>query len=260
MLMIKLVICTVSGASVIVFYSVSIALIQGPGAHFMSLFFLFAAAIFAAMNNHQVLPILVLRLAIYGSAFLLIPAYDIYVTGAAIDSELWAQLFTSVFVLYFVIDCSRVHLTLYRANMNQMAELRVQHARAADALRIKSKFLSTMSHELRTPLTSIRGSIDLIGSGHFGEITPKVKSIVAIAQRNCSLLIHLVDDILDLQKIESGRMDYNMEELNVTELVHQSIASNGPYAERLGIKLALESDDDSICVTGAYSGVIRPLI
>jgi len=250
MLLIKLVTCTISASSIIVFYAVSIAMLQGPGSHFMSMFLLFAAAIFAAMNNHQILPLLILRLVVYGSAFVSIPAYDIVITSATIQSELWAQLFTSIFVLYFIIDCSRVHLSLYRKNMSQMDELWQQHQMTIDALRIKSDFLSTMSHELRTPLTSIKGSIDIIDTGHFGEVTPQIKRIINIAQRNCKILVTLINDILDLQKVESGSMTYRMEILNAAELVTQSIAANGPYAEQLGVTLSFEPSDHLLSVTG----------
>jgi signal transduction histidine kinase len=249
-LMVKLVISTITSASVIVFYAVSIALHQGPGPHFMSLFFLFAAAIFAAMNNHQLITILALRMSIYGAAFIFIPAWDIFVMNAPIQSELWAQLLTSLFVLCFVIDSSRVHLTLYRRNLRQMEDLTREHKRVENALRIKSEFLSTMSHELRTPLTSIKGSIDIMKSGHFSTLPPKINNMLAISQRNCARLLTLIDETLDLQKIESGHMTYRMEELDAAELARQALASNNSYAERLGVVLELSNDDPGYIVTG----------
>jgi signal transduction histidine kinase len=249
-LMIKLVISTITSASVVVFFAVSIALHQGPGPHFMSLFFLFAAAIFAAMNNHQLIAILALRMSIYGAAFIFIPAWDIFVMNAPIQSELWAQLLTSLFVLFFVIDSSRVHLTLYRRNLRQMEDLKLEHKKVENALRIKSEFLSTMSHELRTPLTSIKGSIDIMKSGHFGTLPPKINNMLAISQRNCALLLTLIDETLDLQKIESGHMTYMMEELDAAELARQALAANNSYAERLGVVLELSNDDPGYIVTG----------
>ncbi|MBO29178.1 MAG: two-component sensor histidine kinase, partial [Rhodobacteraceae bacterium] len=80
---------TIISAAVICIYTIGIALEQGPTTHFMSLFFLFAASLFAAMNNHQLLQVLVLRLTIYGVTFLFIPLYDIIRTGAPLSSELW---------------------------------------------------------------------------------------------------------------------------------------------------------------------------
>ena len=111
-LYIQLLVSTIISSLIIVTYAIAVAMIQGPGSHFISLFFLFSGAIFAAMSNHQVFSVLLIRLSSYGLAFAFIPIYDVYATGADIHSELWAQLFASFFVLYFVVDCSRVHRAL----------------------------------------------------------------------------------------------------------------------------------------------------
>ncbi|WP_168222998.1 cell wall metabolism sensor histidine kinase WalK [Oceanicola sp. D3] len=241
---------TVLSASVIVFYSIAIALAQGPGTHFMSLFFLFAAALFAAMNNHHILPILVVRIGMYGATFLFIPIYDIWVTGATIQSELWAHLFTSLFVLYFVIDCSRIYLSFYQRSLEQMEALTVENNKAQQGYEAKSEFISTMSHELRTPLTSIKGSIDLTHAGHLGPISEKAEQVMGIAKRNCTRLIELIDEILDLQKIEAGRMPFNMKRFDLRDLVEQSVAANAPFAARLGVRLTCEAEADHLPVVG----------
>ncbi|MBU1835032.1 MAG: HAMP domain-containing histidine kinase [Alphaproteobacteria bacterium] len=258
-LYIQLLVSTIISSSIIVSYAVAVALIQGPGSHFISLFFLFSAAIFAAMSNHQVFLVLLIRLSLYGLAFAFIPIYDVYATGADIHSELWAQLFASFFVLYFVVDCSRVHRALYKENVRQLDDLRHQQETTADALRVKSDFLSTMSHELRTPLTSIRGAIDILGSGHFGELPNRMKSVVSIAQRNCGLLISLINDILDLQKIESGNMPYTIDKIDVVDLVGHSVAANEPYAEQLGIKLDFISESKNIVALGDFQRLSQVL-
>ncbi|MCF7700755.1 sensor histidine kinase [Loktanella sp. M215] len=258
-LYIQLMVATVISAINIIFYAIGIALIQGPGSHFISLFFLFSAAIFAAMSNHQVMSVLVLRLTAYGLAFVFIPVYDVYTTGAGIHSELWAQLFASFFVLYFVVDCSRIHRALYRQSKLQLDELRDQQKTTTDALRIKTDFLSTMSHELRTPLTSIRGSIDIIGSGHFGELPDRIRSVVSIAQRNCGILITLINDILDLQKIEFGNMNYNMEKLDIVDLINHSISVNAPYADQLGVTLDFDGKSKPVFVHGDFQRLSQVL-
>src|SRR6056297_3881846 len=101
-------------------FAITIAILQGHTTHFMPLFFLFAAAVFAAMNNHHVQSILTLRLCIYFAAFLFIPLYDIVSTGAPIMSELWVQFFTSLFVMFFIVDSSRVSRGLYLKTLQQM--------------------------------------------------------------------------------------------------------------------------------------------
>ena len=111
---------TVLSSMGISFYAISIAFLQGPTTHFMPLFFLFAAGLFAAMNNHQIKSVVVTRLLIYGVTFLFIPIRDIVLTKAPLQSELWAQFFTSIFVMFFVIDSSRHYLQLYRTQLAQM--------------------------------------------------------------------------------------------------------------------------------------------
>jgi signal transduction histidine kinase len=244
---------TMLSAGVIVYYSIGIVVWQGPTPHFMSLFFLFAAALFAAMNNHHLLPVLLIRLAIYGATFIFIPIWDIIVTGADIYSEFWAELFTSIFVLYFIIDCSRIYLNFYRTSVNQMEALRAEHRKTLSAYRAKTEFLSTMSHELRTPLTSIKGSVDLAVSGRLGELPEKTAQVMEIAQRNCSRLITLIDDILDLQKFESGKMSFSLKKLAVAPLLEEAIEVNQPYAARLGVTLRLIPADADLFIRGDHS-------
>ena len=241
---------TVLSASVIVFYAVALAVSQGPGTHFMSLFFLFAAALFAAMNNHQLLPVLITRMVLYGIAFIFIPLWDIYEARAPFGSDLWAQMFTSLFVLYFVIDCSRVYLSFYRSSLNQMEALRAENRRSQEAYKAKTEFVSTMSHELRTPLTSIKGSIDLACAGHLGPLSKQAEQVMVIAQRNCTRLINLIDEILDLQKIEAGRMHFSMTTFDISQMIEQAVSSSAPFAGRLGVQLTFEGSDQPMLVHG----------
>jgi signal transduction histidine kinase/DNA-binding response OmpR family regulator len=95
---------------------------------------------------------------------------------------------------------------------------------------LKNEFVSTVSHELRTPLTSIRGSLGLLISGAAGELPPKVRQFVEIAHNNSARLVHLVNDILDIEKIESGRMDFHYEQLPADAIVEQAIEANRAYA------------------------------
>jgi signal transduction histidine kinase len=77
--------------------------------------------------------------------------------------------------------------------------------------RMKSEFVSTVSHELRTPLTSIRGSLGLVWGGVTGELPAQAKNLVGIAKSNCERLIRLINDILDSEKIESGKMSFELQ-------------------------------------------------
>lgn len=105
--------------------------------------------------------------------------------------------------------------------------------------RLKSDFVSTVSHELRTPLTSIRGALGLLAGGVLGELPPEAGDAIAIARDNAERLVHLVNDILDMQKIESGKMDFDLALLDMGDLAARSVADNVAYAAQLGVGLEL---------------------
>jgi PAS domain S-box-containing protein len=113
--------------------------------------------------------------------------------------------------------------------------------KAADTA--KKEFISTVSHELRTPLTSMKGALGLALSGSIGEIPEKVSKMVTMASSNCDRLVILINDILDLEKIEAGKMNFKMEELDLEELVDAAIEANRFYAEKYGVTLTRRTED-----------------
>jgi PAS domain S-box-containing protein len=107
--------------------------------------------------------------------------------------------------------------------------------------RMKNEFVSTVSHELRTPLTSIRGSLGLIVGGVAGEIPPQAQSMVEIAYKNSERLIRLINDILDIEKIESGKMIFNFQPVELMPLLEHAIDINRAYGQQFDVTFALES-------------------
>lgn len=114
--------------------------------------------------------------------------------------------------------------------------------------RMKSEFVATVSHELRTPLTAIRGSLGLISGGALGGLPDKASELIALAARNSERLLHLINDILDVEKIESGRLEFKHERLAVGSLLRQSIEINAPYAAQYGVSLRLLVDNEALVV------------
>lgn len=110
-----------------------------------------------------------------------------------------------------------------------------------EADKLKEEFISTVSHELRTPLTSIRGSIGLLTGGLVGEFSDKALQLLTIAHNNTERLLMLINDILDLSKIESGKMDFNFAEMEVQPFLEEAIDSNHGYAEQHGVDFVLDS-------------------
>ncbi|MDO9359213.1 MAG: PAS domain S-box protein [Polaromonas sp.] len=105
--------------------------------------------------------------------------------------------------------------------------------------RMKSEFVSTVSHELRTPLTSIRGSLGLVWGGVTGELPEKARHLIGIAKNNCERLIRLINDILDSEKIESGKMRFELQPLDLVPLMEQALAANEGFAAQHNVKLVL---------------------
>ena len=105
--------------------------------------------------------------------------------------------------------------------------------------RLKKEFVSTVSHELRTPLTSIRGSLTLLSVGAMGVLPEQVKKVVGIAERNTIRLITLINDILDIEKLESGKLDMVFDTLPIGTVLERSSESVKAFAEQNGIKLEL---------------------
>jgi PAS domain S-box-containing protein len=103
--------------------------------------------------------------------------------------------------------------------------------------RLKSEFVSTVSHELRTPLTSIRGSLGLLSGGVGGALPDKAKSLIEIAKNNCERLIRLINDMLDIEKIESGNMSFNLRVLDLMELIDQVTRANEGFAQQHAVRL-----------------------
>lgn len=105
---------------------------------------------------------------------------------------------------------------------------------------MKTEFVSTVSHELRTPLTSIAGSLGLLLGGALGEPPATMKPLLDIAHKNSLRLTHLINDLLDMEKIAAGKMTFDMQVTPLMPLLDQSLAANQAYGEarRVGFVLS----------------------
>ncbi|HWZ60321.1 MAG TPA: CHASE3 domain-containing protein [Gemmatimonadaceae bacterium] len=103
--------------------------------------------------------------------------------------------------------------------------------------RLKSEFVSTVSHELRTPLTSIHGALTLVGSGAVGVLSPKVAHLVTIARSNCERLVRLINEMLDLEKIEAGRLELRPILLDPADVVRSTVDGIRAMAEEYRMRL-----------------------
>ncbi|HWA12313.1 MAG TPA: PAS domain S-box protein [Burkholderiales bacterium] len=124
---------------------------------------------------------------------------------------------------------------------------------------MKNEFISTVSHELRTPVTSIRGSLGLLAGGVAGELTKQARELVDIATSNSERLILLINDILDIEKIESGKMRFNLGPVRLREVLDTALQANRGYAQRFGVELVLAGEAPDITVTADGDRLLQVL-
>ncbi|MFY7905493.1 MAG: response regulator, partial [Burkholderiaceae bacterium] len=105
---------------------------------------------------------------------------------------------------------------------------------------MKRDFISVINHELRTPLTSIVGSLSLLAAGAAGELPSKAQKLVSMAERNTSRLGRLINDILDLDRIESNALQLRMQTHSARELLEETLSANEPNALAKQVELNLK--------------------
>ncbi|HEY5898130.1 MAG TPA: ATP-binding protein [Burkholderiales bacterium] len=108
--------------------------------------------------------------------------------------------------------------------------------------RVRSEFTSTLSHELRTPLTSILGSLQLMRTGILGDLSKDMDEMTEIAEKNSKRLLDLINEVLDIEKIESGRMSLTPEPVALDELLREAVQLNQGFADRFSVKLAIAGE------------------
>jgi signal transduction histidine kinase len=103
--------------------------------------------------------------------------------------------------------------------------------------KLRNEFVSLVSHELRTPLTSIRGALGLVASGRLGSIPDDGREMLDIAVRNTERLGRLLDDILDLERMDSGKLTLAKQPYSARGLAEQAAAAMRPMAEQASVRL-----------------------
>jgi PAS domain S-box-containing protein len=109
--------------------------------------------------------------------------------------------------------------------------------------RMKSEFIATVSHELRTPMTSIKGSLGLVLGGIAGPLPDEAKELLAIAQNNTDRLIRLINDILDISRIEAGKMEIRKQPLNIPDAVTRAVRELEGFANQREIAVRTDLPD-----------------
>jgi signal transduction histidine kinase len=125
--------------------------------------------------------------------------------------------------------------------------------------RLKGEFVATVSHELRTPMTSIMGSLGLLAGGAAGELADSAHRLITIAHGNCQRLVRLINDILDIEKLESGKVQFTAQPVDLRALAGQAIDDNAGFAN--GHDVAVRLDPASVkVVVGADCDLLLQVI
>lgn len=133
---------------------------------------------------------------------------------------------------------------------NQMADEIEQHVSQLHELSVaRSRFVSSVSHELRTPITSLRGYLELLEQGEAGPLSPDQERYLQVADRNARQLSDLIDDLLTLSRVQSGRVALKLAEVNVRDLLRELKAEMLPIGSERGVDIVLV-DTGELIVAG----------
>jgi signal transduction histidine kinase len=136
----------------------------------------------------------------------------------------------------------QVAVALQNARLYQEQSATVAQLRELD--RLKSSFLANMSHELRTPLNSILGFADVMLEELDGPLTENMSNDLGLIYKNGQHLLHLINDVLDMAKIESGKMNLSIEKFNLQEIIEEVTSITSPLASEKNIALFIDPASD----------------
>jgi len=123
----------------------------------------------------------------------------------------------------------------------------------------RDEFLATVSHELRTPLTAIHGALELIANGVTGPIGERTREMLQIACKNSDRLILLVNDLLDMRRVESGNLELDRQPIDLVSVIRRAIEENSSYLEQFQVRCRFDPDRDRIPVYGDRNRLIQVL-
>ncbi|RTE86581.1 MULTISPECIES: PAS domain-containing protein [Gammaproteobacteria] len=118
-------------------------------------------------------------------------------------------------------------------------------------LKVKDEFIATVSHELRTPLTSIYGALQLLNASESSQLGEKARTLLNVAHSNTTKLLTLINDLLDIEKLVAGKMQFEMRKHSARALLEKSVLDHSTYAEKHSVTLNLEECNtvENLCIS-----------
>ncbi len=126
--------------------------------------------------------------------------------------------------------------------LNDITDRKRAEEELKETMEMKSQFVSTVSHELRTPMTSIREAVIILLDGVAGKINKDQQHFLDIAKRNIDRLGRLIDDVLDFQKLNAGKMKFDLQENSIEAMIEDAYATMCPYAENRRVHMSMDVD------------------
>lgn len=124
--------------------------------------------------------------------------------------------------------------------LNDITERKLAEGKLVETMEMKSQFISTVSHELRTPLAAVKEGLDIVLQGEAGRLNKKQKQFLEISTRNVDRLNSLVNDVLDFQKLESGKMKFNFAPADLGQVVTEAAESMTLVAKKADVNMSVE--------------------
>ena len=166
------------------------------------------------------------------------------VSGEASDVEVIHKTEGAIMAEMRVVEIEWEGQPALLASLHDITKRKKAEEKVQEAMEMKSEFMSVASHELRTPLTAMKEAVRLVAEEQTGKLNDEQKEFLDIAKRNVDRLARLVTDILDFQKLEAGKVEFDIRENDVNEVAKEIYAAMTPAAKNVGLDFFLDLEED----------------
>jgi len=164
------------------------------------------------------------------------PVENLELESKMLFSQSGEKIWFSLTIKPVMVD-DRKHVVVC---LNDITERKYAEEKLAESMQLKQQFISTVSHELRTPLTAIREGLNIVLEGVAGRLKSKQREFLELSKRNVDRLSALINDVLDFQKLESGRMNFNFAPANMADTIKEAADTMRLMAKNFKVELTVD--------------------
>lgn len=264
----KIKIGIVSG-SLILFFSVFSGtefIASNTGVYEISLYGLFVLPLFVMAIVYSVTNLGIFELRLIGTQviayvlILLIGSQFLFLSDSSDKLLNGLTLLMSVVFGYLLVQNSKKE-AMARLQIQKLAhDLSIANAQLKELDQMKSQFLSFASHQIRSPLTAIKGYSSMLLEGDYGKMPAKISEAIKIIDTSTQSLIVIVNEFLDVSRIEQGRMKYEFTDFDIRKLVEEVVAEQKPNVEKKGLTLSYTANQSATYAVHADTGKIKQVL